>query len=148
MSWTDIWLHVVFTTKNRAPFLNTSIRQSVFDHMKVKSNRIESHIDIINGYTDHCHILIRLDKMESVSKIIMLIKGESSYWINKNKLTKSPFAWQDGFWANSVSPSSLLKVRNYIANQEKHHQRKKVDRELVEIFVCEKVKINVVENSL
>lgn len=54
----------------------------------------------------------------------MLIKGESSYWINKNKLTRTKFEWQDEYIALSVSESFVKKVRNYISNQEKHHIKK------------------------
>lgn len=140
MSWTNIWLHVVFTTKNRNHLLSASIRKSVFDHIKVNSKKINSHIEIVNGYTDHCHILIQLNRMESLSKTMMLIKGESSFWINNNKLTESQFAWQDDYWATSVSPSCVCKVRNYILNQEAHHQKKNLERELRRLFPNEKVK--------
>jgi len=55
---------------------------------------------------------------------MQLIKGESSYWINKNGLTKPKFEWQDEYYAVSVSESILNKVREYIKNQEEHHRKK------------------------
>jgi len=55
---------------------------------------------------------------------MQLIKGESSYWINKNQLTPQKFEWQDEYFAVSVSESGLEKVRDYIKNQEEHHRRK------------------------
>ncbi|WP_260204274.1 transposase [Cloacibacterium normanense] len=59
-----------------------------------------------------------------MKKIVQLIKGESSHWRNQNQLTKEKFAWQDEYFAVSVSESMIENVRNYIKNQEKHHQKK------------------------
>lgn len=78
---------------------------------------------MINGYSDHCHCLISLGSDQNIQKIVQLLKGESSYWINKHQLTKDKFAWQDEYFAVSVSENKLDVVRNYIKNQEKHHQK-------------------------
>ncbi len=59
----------------------------------------------------------------------MLIKGESSFWINKNQLTKERFEWQDEYFAVSVSESKIDAVRNYIKNQEEHHNKKSFQEE-------------------
>ena len=63
-----------------------------------------------------------MGKEQTISKVAQLIKGESSFWINKNKLTKQKFNWQDDFWAVGVSESHLKAVRNYIYEQETHHK--------------------------
>lgn len=65
----------------------------------------------------------------------MLIKGESSYWINKNKLTSTKFEWQDEYIALSVSESIVEKVRKYISNQEQHHIKKSFTDEYKEFLV-------------
>lgn len=57
------------------------------------------------------------------------MKGESSYWINQNKLTKSKFVWQSDYFAVSVSESQIETVRRYIQNQEDHHRKKTYLRE-------------------
>lgn len=77
---------------------------------------------MINGYQEHCHALISLGPDQSPCKIMQLIKGESSFWINKNNLTKMKFEWQDEYFAVSVSESMIDKVRTYIKNQEMHHK--------------------------
>ncbi len=91
-------------------------------------------IDCVNGYSEHAHCLISLNKDISISKTVQLIKGESSNWINKNNLIKHKFKWQDDYWAVSVSESHITKVRKYIYNQEEHH-RVKPFREEVELFM-------------
>ena len=59
----------------------------------------------------------------SISKVMQLVKGESAFWINKEKLTKTKFEWADEYFAVSVSEDKLDTVRNYIINQEEHHKK-------------------------
>lgn len=72
---------------------------------------------------------------QNIKKIIQLIKGESSLWINKNQLTKERFEWQDEYFAVSVSESVVDKVRDYIKNQEIHHQKKTFQEEYDEFII-------------
>lgn len=72
---------------------------------------------------------------QNIKKIIQLIKGESSFWINKNQLTKERFEWQDEYFAVSVSESVVDKVRDYIKNQEIHHQKKTFQEEYDEFII-------------
>jgi len=62
------------------------------------------------------------------------MKGESSHWINKNKIIRDKFIWQDDYWAVSVSESHLASVRSYIHNQEKHHKSKTFSEEIKEFM--------------
>ena len=130
MSWVRIWVHLVFSTKNREPLLNDEIRQQVFQHILENAKAKEIWLDCVNGYIDHVHCLISLSKEQTISKAAQLIKGESSFWINKNKLVKSKFEWQDDYWAVSVSESHLKQIREYILNQEEHHCKKSFQEEV------------------
>ena len=123
MSYTKIWIHAVWGTKRRTPFLNKEIHSAVIDHIKENAKEKKIYIDSINGFDDHLHCLISLDTEQSISKVMQLIKGESAFWINKQKLTKTKFEWADEYYAASVSPYSINKVRAYIQNQEEHHKK-------------------------
>ena len=129
MAFIKVWLHVVWSTKNRISLLDKSIRKTVFDHIKKNAKDKNIYIDFINGYTDHVHCLISLKADQTIAKIMQLIKGESAFWINKQKLTQSNFGWQDEYFAVSVSESQINKVRDYIKNQEKHHQKISFEQE-------------------
>lgn len=131
MSFIKIYINFVWSTKNREPFLNTKeLRQKVWNHMKENAKEKDIFIDFINGYSDHCHCLISLGKDQTISKIAQLLKGESSFWINKNKLIEEKFDWQDEYFAVSVSESMIEKVRNYIRRQEEHHVLKSYQQEM------------------
>ena len=144
MPFIKIYIHLVFSTLNRKSFLNSSdLRIKLWKHIKENSTKKGIFIDMVNGYSDHCHCLISLGSNQTIEKIVQLIKGESSYWINKNELTKEKFAWQDEYFAVSVSESMIENVRNYIKNQEKHHQKKSFSeeyQEFIEKYNFEKLK--------
>ncbi len=124
MSFIKIYIHLVFSTKNRIPFLNTAaLRVKVWKHIKENAAEKGIYVDMVNGFSDHCHCLISLGSNQNIEKIVQLIKGESSFWINKNQLIREKFAWQDEYFAVSVSESMLEWVRNYIRNQEVHHTK-------------------------
>ena len=92
------------------------------------------YIDFINGYLEHVHCLVSLGSGQNIDKIVMLLKGESSYWINKNKLIRQKFEWQDEYFAVSVSESAVNRVRDYIKNQEEHHKKKSFQQEYDEFM--------------
>lgn len=134
MSYVKIWVHVVFSTKNRFPFLTKDIRYEVFNHIIENCREKEIFLQAINGYTEHIHCLISLGKDQSIAAIAKLIKGESSFWINKQQLTAQKFSWQDDYFAVSVSESQVEKVASYIKNQEIHHAKKSFDEEVEEFM--------------
>jgi REP element-mobilizing transposase RayT len=122
---------MVFSTKNRQPFLNSSeLRRTVFEHIKNNAEEKGIWLDCINGYQEHAHCLISLGKEQTISKVAQLIKGESSYWINQHNLTSEKFVWQDDYWIVGVSESHLESVRKYIHNQEIHHSNQSFESEI------------------
>ena len=136
MPFVKVYLHCVWSTKNRIPYLDSiELRQKVWNHIRENAIQKGIYIDFINGYSDHCHCLISLGVDQNIQKVMQLIKGESSFWINKNELTKEKFQWQEEYFAVSVSESILDKVREYIKNQEEHHKKKSFQEEYDEFIL-------------
>ncbi len=136
MPFVKVYIHCVWSTKNRFPYLDSiELRQKVWQHIRENAVQKGIFIDFINGYADHCHCLISLGVNQNIQKIMQLIKGESSFWINKNGLTKAKFEWQDEYFAVSVSESIIDKVRDYIKNQEEHHKKKTFQEEYDEFMI-------------
>jgi putative transposase len=129
MPFVKIWVHFVWATKNREPLLTDDIRQKVFQHIRENAKEKEIFLDFIGGYADHIHCLISLGTNQTIEKVMQLIKGESSFWINKNRLCRGRLEWQDEYFAVSVSETLVDSVRKYIANQEEHHRTKSFDEE-------------------
>jgi putative transposase len=136
MSFIKVYIHFVWSTKNRIPFLATpEIRQMMWKHIRENAKEKGIHIDFINGYAEHCHCLISLGVDQTIQKVMQLIKGESSFWMNNQKIILDKFEWQDEYFAVSVSESVLERVRYYIKNQEQHHCKKTFDDEHDEFII-------------
>ena len=124
-SYTKIWIHAVFGTKNFEFMIHQSFEDSLHRHIREHLEKdFESNVRAINGMADHLHILFRLNPNYSVKDILKNIKGESSHWVNQGDFTKIKFAWQTGYGAFSVSESNVEKVCRYIRNQKEHHRIK------------------------
>ncbi|HCV41955.1 MAG TPA: IS200/IS605 family transposase [Bacteroidetes bacterium] len=131
-----LWVHLVWGTKDSQPLLTNDLRPVLFEHIKGKARLEGYHLDAINGVADHIHCLISLAPRFSISEVANRLKGESSHWINAEKLTKSHFAWQGGFGAFSVSESQIGRIREYIANQEQHHAKQSYAEEVQEFITA------------
>jgi REP element-mobilizing transposase RayT len=101
-----------------------------------RENAVEKNIilDYINAHEDHVHALINLGKQQNLSTVMQYLKGESSFWINNQKILPCHFAWQDYYFAVSVSHSHVDRIREYIKNQDEHHKKISWEEE-VELFL-------------
>jgi len=129
MPFVKIWIHAVWATKSRTKLLDKEIRPTVFEHIHQNALKKKILMDCVNGHLEHVHCLFRLKNDQTISKVMQLIKGESSFWLNSEKLIKSKFEWQDEYFAVSVSESQVKTVRSYIKNQETHHSKKTFQQE-------------------
>jgi putative transposase len=134
MPYVKNWLHCVWGTKDRFPFLSGEMKYEVIKHIRTNTKTKNIYIDFLNGHSEHIHCLLSLNPDQSLSKVMQMIKGEASFWINKNGLTKRKFEWAEEYFAVSVSESHLPKVREYIKNQEEHHRVKKWEEEYKELL--------------
>ncbi len=133
-SFTKLYVHCVWSTKNREKILTKPLRKKLFAHIKENCVKKEITLLEINGHNDHVHFLLDLHPTMSLAEVVNLVKGESSHWINENKLALGHFNWQKRYSAFSVSPSVVEKVVNYIRNQEEHHQKLSYLEELKKFY--------------
>ncbi len=135
MPFVKVYIHFVWSTKNRYPFLDSKeLRLKVWKHIRENAKEKGIFVDFVNGHIDHCHCLVSMGVDQTIKKVIQMIKGECSNWINKNQLTKEHFEWQDEYFAVSVSESLIDRVRDYIKNQEQHHRKKTFQQEYDEFI--------------
>ena len=134
MSFVKIWVHAVWSTKDRKPVLNKDVRQEIFEHIHHNAIEKDIYMEIVNGHQNHVHCLFRLKADQTIQKTLQLIKGEASFWANKHGLVKPKLAWQNDYFAVSVSESQVGAVKKYIENQEEHHAKKTFEQECNEFF--------------
>ncbi len=128
-SFTKIWIHAIWATKDRLPLLKSEIE--VKAHATIEGELMESACTplIVNGMPDHVHALFLLNSKKSIAEVIKQVKGASSYSINHSNLLKGKFGWQTGYAAYSVSESAKNKVFDYIKNQKIHHSKRTFQEE-------------------
>ncbi len=128
-SYVKIWVHLVWGTHNHEKIISKELHEKLFNHFIKKSEKEKIHIEKLYIRPEHVHMLVELPSIKTIEQIVRLFKGESSYWIHENNLTKTKFKWQRGYGAFSVSASQLEKVKKYIANQDEHHKVKSFTEE-------------------
>ena len=119
-SLSAVRLHVVFSTKDRIPYLeDEQIRAEAHAYLGGIAKRLDCPPIVIGGWTDHVHLLLNLGRTTSQADLIKELKLASSIFLKP----KCPqFAWQSGYAVFSVDPTNMDRTRNYIANQAQHHK--------------------------
>ncbi len=126
-------LHLVYSTKSRAPWICPSARDRLFAYQAGIFKEWESPALIIGGVEDHVHALFLLSKNHPLKKIVEEVKKGSSKWM-KRETSNADFHWQNGYAAFSVSQSNGGKVKTYVQNQDVHHRKMSFQEELRELL--------------
>ena len=122
-SLSSILIHLIFSTKNREPFITTGIEMELHPYMAKIFRELKSPSLAIDGTRDHVHILFSLARVVAIADLLEEVKTETSKWIK----TKGPefrnFHWQKGYGAFSIGQSQVEAVKRYIHGQKAHHRR-------------------------
>ena len=134
-SLAQVYVHFVFSTKNRMPWLQDGgLRDQLYAYLAtILRDNVDSPALIINGVDDHVHALVRLSRKFAIMEVIQEGKVETSKWLKRQAALDSGFAWQAGYGAFSVSASLLEEVKRYIENQREHHRRMSFQDEFREL---------------
>ncbi len=123
-SLSRLWTHLIFSTKDRTPFLRDKpIRSDMHSYLAKMLREYDCETIIVGGVEDHIHALFALSRKHSIATVVREVKRTSSKWIKEISSRYRAFYWQAGYGAFSVSQSNLTEVIAYIENQELHHRR-------------------------
>jgi REP element-mobilizing transposase RayT len=125
----NVVVHLIFSTKQRKPLIAPDIRSDLFAYLGGIVRELRSTALIVNGASDHVHMLIRIRPAQSIAEIARVVKANSSGWVRKGG--HKEFAWQSGYGVFSVSESSIPEITKYIADQEGHHKKRSFQEEFV-----------------
>lgn len=123
-TYTQIHIQCVFAVKYRDAVINRSWKERLHKYIIAIVNNNGHKALSINSMPDHLHLFFGMRPKQSLSDLMQLVKGDSSEWINKQKLVSVKFRWQDGYGAFSYSKSHTDAVVKYILNQDEHHRKK------------------------
>jgi len=133
-TYTQIHIHAVFSVQNRICLISNGWKDQLYKYITGIVQNNDHKLLIINGMPDHIHVLFGFRPIQSLSALMQDIKGDSSRWINENKLVKGRFSWQEGYGAFSYSKSHVPVVNKYIQNQEIHHRKHTFIEEYVKML--------------
>jgi len=123
-TYTSLYYHVIFSTKNREPWLVPSIEQRIWEFIGGIARAHRMTALQVGGVEDHIHALVTAPPIIAPFQIAQFLKGDSCKWIHEEVSTLPNFGWQDGYGAFTVSKSNIPRVIRYIQNQCEHHRKK------------------------
>ncbi len=138
-SLANLYVHLIFSTKERFPFLSKEVRPDLHSYMATVLANLNSPAVLINSVSDHVHILFKMGRTVTLAQVVEDVKKSSSKWIKTQGPSFSKFAWQAGYGGFSVSESNAPRVANYIQNQEEHHRVKSFQEEYRDFLEKHKV---------
>ncbi len=124
--------HLVFSTKERRKLIGTEWQQDLHSYLGGIIRGMNGVAEIVGGVADHVHLLVSLRPVHRLADVMRDLKKDSTYWAKEKYEPR--FAWQEGYAAFTVSPGATEAVRNYIANQERHHSKRSFVDELKELL--------------
>jgi REP element-mobilizing transposase RayT len=143
-SLAQLWVHIVFSTKDRFPFLKDDPFQTqmfrMLSHHVMESKCTSASV---GGHVDHVHLLVGMSRTITIAQLLENVKTETSKWAKNADGGNSTFKWQAGYGAFSVSHSLTKRVDQYIRNQAEHHAKLSFKDEFRKL--CEKHGIEIDE---
>ncbi|HKO95538.1 MAG TPA: transposase [Pyrinomonadaceae bacterium] len=139
-SLSAVYIHLVFSTKHRAPFLrDKNLRTDLHAFLGGTSKALDCPPIIVGGVEDHVHLLVRFGRTITQAEWVKELKRVSNIWLKKEGGLYE-FDWQGGYADFSVSQSNLMEVRNYIKNQEEHHKKMSFQDEVRALLTKHEIK--------
>lgn len=130
----QLYYHLVFSTKNRRPYLQPESRESVFEYLGGTVRGLGGVPIRIGGWVDHVHLLVKLKTTHRLSDFVRDVKANSSKHFNATSGRLRKFGWQDGYGAFTVGPSTVEAVIRYIENQVRHHADETFEEEYLRML--------------
>ena len=123
-------VHIIFSTKDRAPLLDAGTRPKLHAYLATVARNAGCEAHRVGGVADHVHLAVRLSRTISIAQLMETLKTSSSKWLKTQSPDLETFAWQRGYGCFSVGPTDLQALCEYVDRQEEHHQRRTFQEEL------------------
>jgi putative transposase len=133
-TYTQLFVHFIFAVQNRLCLINDNFKSDIYKYMNGIVLQHGHKVYIINGMTDHVHILVSMNPRQAPSDLMYHIKRNSSLRINEKKLVPGRFSWQEGFGAFSLGKSQVSGKIKYIETQPEHHKKVSFQEEYLELL--------------
>ena len=141
-SLSKIMVHFIFSTKDRMPLIDRTIELKLHAYIATICRSNASNAYRVGGVSDHIHIACDLPRTVAPSKLIEVIKKDSSKWMKSQGAAYKKFYWQNGYGAFSIGFSQLASLIDYIDNQAEHHRKHSFQEEYLQFLSRYRVEFN------
>jgi putative transposase len=124
-----VLVHLVFSTKDRAPILDSSVRPALNGYLATVARKAGCECFRVGSVADHVHLALRIPRTITIAQLVEELKTSSSKWVKTQSTALKGFAWQGGYGAFSIGPASLEALKRYIDEQEEHHRTRSFQQE-------------------
>jgi putative transposase len=128
--WTQLYVHLVWSTWKRAPLLTPEVQERVYRILHHQASSLGADVIAIGGVEDHVHVLLRYPPKLGLSDLVQRMKGASSHFVTHVMRSPDAFKWQGACGAFTLTKRAVPHVRDYVLNQERHHRIGKLYRDL------------------
>ncbi|MBX0331540.1 IS200/IS605 family transposase, partial [Oscillochloris sp. ZM17-4] len=128
----SVFIHLVWATWDRLPLITPGIERRLYRTMQATVEGLGCTVLALNGVEDHVHVFVSLPSTVDLAHLMKQVKGVSSHFVNQTLRPSSPFKWQGGYGAFSVSRWDVEMIIGYIRRQKEHHGRADLRPELEE----------------
>ena len=125
-----LYVHVIWCVRKREALLSKPVRRVLLAHMQKEGEEKGLRVIAAGAVEDHLHCLLHLLPSQNLLQVVKSLRALTADWLNETQLLGREFAWEDEYFAYSVSPSGIRQVTDYIGKQEEYHQTKTLDHEL------------------
>ncbi len=141
-TYSQVLLHIVFSTKHREPWIKPDIAERLYPYIGGIVRAEKGVLHDIGGIEDHVHMYLRWRPDQSVSDLMRTAKARSSLWVHQTFPKLGAFAWQEGYSVFSVSKSQEEAVKRYITNQAEHHKKEDFKSELLRLLRAHEIEFD------
>jgi REP element-mobilizing transposase RayT len=125
-----LYVHVIWCVRRREALLSKPIRRVLFAHLEKEGGEKGLRVLAAGGGDDHIHCLLQLMPAQNLSQVTRTLRVLTADWLNEARLLATEFAWEEEYYAYTVSPSGVRQVIDFIGKQEEYHQTRSLDHEL------------------
>ena len=129
-TYLSLHYHIVFSTKERRPYIADAWRARLHEYLGGTVRGLDGVPESVGGVNDHVHLLVGLRATHALADFVRELKKAATNWVHEEVQQKA-FAWQEGYGAFTVSPTSRKSVKRYILNQESHHRQRSYEDEFI-----------------
>ncbi len=123
MPYCQLFYHIVWATKNRAPLLTSEVEPTIYNFLRGKALGLGGIVFALNGVTDHVHMVVTIPPKIAVAKFIGQVKAVASTKFNKSDPNAPPFFWQEEYGVFSFDSKRLPNYIAYVERQKEHHRQ-------------------------